>query len=160
MWPFLYYSTFLKNQLHLVSFQYTEFHLLAARTFANGWRNGQWIITTPWLGETNGGLKQRNTIRKKLFLMFDIITKLNMNSITKIESGWYTNFAKINAQSSAFFFTSKNENTLFSFSWFLQNHYFWLHVKCDYFYTVFLWSAPATVFSLSCREYSDLLSNL
>jgi len=38
-------------------------------------------------GRNKQRFKTRNRIRKKLFLMFDIITKLNMNSITKIESG-------------------------------------------------------------------------
>jgi hypothetical protein len=38
-------------------------------------------------GRNKWRFKTRNRIRKKLFLMSDIITKLNMNSITKIESG-------------------------------------------------------------------------
>jgi len=42
---------------------------------------------TSLAGRNKWRFKTRNRIRKKLFLMFDIITKLNMNSITKIESG-------------------------------------------------------------------------
>lgn len=96
------------------------------------WIN-EWIMDHHFTlaGRNKWRFKTRNRIRKKLFLMSDIITKLNMNSITKIESGWYTRFAKINAQSSVFYF--RKGKYFIQLLWFLQNYYFWLHVKCEYF---------------------------
>lgn len=133
MWPFVTLLEHLPEK-STASGQFS----IHSITFISSMYFCQWIKErtkdhhTTLAGRNKWRFKTRNRIRKKLFLMFHIITKLNMNSITKIESGWYTSCAKINAQSSAFLLQRK-ENTLFSFSWFLQNYYFWLHVKCDYF---------------------------
>jgi len=77
-----------------------------------------------------------------------------MDSITKIESGWHTRFANINAQSSVF---TWNRKIICLASLVPSKLLFSVKFKIWIICTVFVWSV--IVFSLSCTEYSYLLSN-